>query len=396
MVCVGAVYPSNEACNYVDDDCDGNVDEDLYRPCSTACGAGIETCERGQWEGCTAPQPFPEICNAIDDDCDGVVDNGLVCPCIIGTVTSCRENMVDADGNPVMCGIGASVCQPPGIPGPCQFIGTTAEECDAWDNDCDGVVDGFAESCAAEFAGIGECVSGVRSCGDGQWSACEGAVVPRREACNGLDDDCDGYTDEDLNSHDKVDMVFAIDISGSMQPYIDALRAAIARYSGDLQNTEHRFALIVFPGFGSLVDTMVINLSPVADFQAALSSLLANGGSDEPSYDVILNIANPNNPHGLLWRADAYPYIVLIGDEEAQTFNGVTESQVANYTVACQLPGCVPGDKIEIFSIMQLVYSFQYDEIVYNEMDRCIEIQPADEERYVQILRYDVFSDVCF
>nr|MBK7068718.1 hypothetical protein [Deltaproteobacteria bacterium] len=66
-----------ELCNNVDDDCDGVVDEELSRACSTACGAGTERCARGAWSGCTARLPTTEVCsNMMDDDCDGMTDEG--------------------------------------------------------------------------------------------------------------------------------------------------------------------------------------------------------------------------------------------------------------------------------------------------------------------------------
>ncbi|RLI98562.1 MAG: hypothetical protein DRO99_00405 [Candidatus Aenigmatarchaeota archaeon] len=46
---------------------------------------------------------------------------------------------------------------------------------------------------------IGACQAGVRVCHDGNWSDCIGGTLPSDEICdNGIDDDCDGATDECL------------------------------------------------------------------------------------------------------------------------------------------------------------------------------------------------------
>ncbi len=45
---------------------------------------------------------------------------------------------------------------------------------------------------------VGACSLGTISCVSGMWGACEGAVYPSTEVCdNGVDDDCDGWTDGD-------------------------------------------------------------------------------------------------------------------------------------------------------------------------------------------------------
>ena len=46
----------------------------------------------------------------------------------------------------------------------------------------------------------GACELGVQRCEGTQWGACENATGPRPEVCNGLDDDCDGFIDEEISN----------------------------------------------------------------------------------------------------------------------------------------------------------------------------------------------------
>ncbi len=73
---------SDEQCDGIDNDCDGDTDEDLTRSCTTVCGSqGVETCAAGGWADCAPVNPTPEQCNGVDDNCDGTVDedDGLLC-----------------------------------------------------------------------------------------------------------------------------------------------------------------------------------------------------------------------------------------------------------------------------------------------------------------------------
>jgi hypothetical protein len=92
VVCsVVAGTPTAELCNNVDDNCNGMTDE-TFPTLGTACTAGLGVCKRYGTTVCSTDHTTTacsvtagtnmtaETCNYLDDDCNGVVDNGFVNP----------------------------------------------------------------------------------------------------------------------------------------------------------------------------------------------------------------------------------------------------------------------------------------------------------------------------
>ena len=209
-----AATPAAESCNNVDDDCDGQTDEDF----KDAQGRYVHDAH----------------CGLCGFGCDGAV--------LFATATQCQVVGSKATCVPLACEEGHFV--PPAAPTVCAPIaeGLACSPC-SQDSQCASLIGGLCEtvengtfctrSCTApadcsgdyECAG-GRCLprtgscscltanagsirpcfagnqhgtcSGVQTCDPAQvpgWSACS-ASVPAAETCNGVDDDCNGFTDE--------------------------------------------------------------------------------------------------------------------------------------------------------------------------------------------------------
>ena len=233
-----AVHPAAvESCNGKDDDCDGPTDEEDAQGCAVHLrdddgdtfgvdGDGRCLCEPvapyGAVQGgdCLDSDPavnpsVQESCNGKDDDCDGETDEEDA----VGCSVLYRDGDDDAFGldSDARC-----LCSPTGehtaiTGGDCDdgdgsVNPGAAEACNGTDDDCDGETDEEDASGCSEFFfdddldtfgvtagsrclcfGIGKYSAVV----DGDCDDGSGAVNPgATESCNGMDDDCDGNTDE--------------------------------------------------------------------------------------------------------------------------------------------------------------------------------------------------------
>lgn len=170
---------TGEVCNGIDDDCDGAVDEDLG---NISCGRGIcqrltPACINGKTAQCIPGPAINETCNSVDDDCDGEVDEGL------GTIT---------------CGTGSCLKISPacvaGVPASCGELGTLnparPEVCNGIDDNCNNQIDELAPL----ECGVGACKRSTAACWNGAANRCTPGA-PTAETCNGIDDDCNGVID---------------------------------------------------------------------------------------------------------------------------------------------------------------------------------------------------------
>ena len=217
-----------EACNGLDDDCDGVTDEGCGIECCTNLvdddGDGLVDCEDLDCiddPACTPCREGPEICwDGCDNDLDCLTDEAdsdcAVPPCF---AWHCRpgpeicDNHCDDDRDGEIdcldpdCAT-SGLCPPPG----CTPTAAYEESCDdSFDNDCDGRTDGsdcvdcgyfpgadpilYPERCDN---GVDDDVDALTDCADPDctcWIGCSGVAWAPEDCDNGVDDDRDGRTD---------------------------------------------------------------------------------------------------------------------------------------------------------------------------------------------------------
>jgi hypothetical protein len=213
---------AGEACNNLDDDCDGLTDESVPPiGCNFGCLGGLggqRTCTNGTWSACSVV-PTPEVCDGVDNDCDGLTD--AADPDLLTNDRPLCENQTGVcagSRKPAALCVGGAWQPCTGTHYLAHDSRHVADEaacgpepcCDGADNDCDGQVD---EGMGTTTCGLGQCLHTVDNCQDGvvvlcnpmegaQPEVCDGVYDPLTDRATGIDNDCDGLVNEEPDACD--------------------------------------------------------------------------------------------------------------------------------------------------------------------------------------------------
>ncbi len=218
--------------------------------CQFICDAGfydlspVDVDSGDAGNGCEYPcaDTGAEACDGVDNDCDGLTDEDFDLQTDISNCGNCGYDCAAHAGafSTAAGGCVGGACQYVCVAGhhdqngdvgagnngdgceyPCSITNSGVEICDGLDNDCDGQIDedttgqplsrvcytpgyGAATGCTVQGTCVGSCQEGTQSCVGAVYGVCSGEITPQTEICDGADNDCDSSVDEDFNVNTDI------------------------------------------------------------------------------------------------------------------------------------------------------------------------------------------------
>ncbi|HLF62215.1 MAG TPA: HYR domain-containing protein, partial [Saprospiraceae bacterium] len=395
-----------EVCNGVDDDCDGLIDDDdpdvtgqstwyadtdgdgYGDPGSTqlACDApagyvandddcddmdeninpdGIEVCNEtdDNCNGLTDENAAQEVCNGVDDDCDGLIDDED--PDVTGQSTWYADTDGDGYGDPGSTQLACDV--PVGYVSNDEDCDDTDENihpgateiCNGEDDDCDGSTDeGVLITWYQDSDGDGYGKPGVTQmactqpegyvanntdCNDNNAAIHPGAT----EMCNGVDDDCDGSTDEGCP---PGDVSISIDDTTMVMESEGVVKVRV-RLSGPSDQTITVSFKTVNGTAKNLLDyrsrTGILTFQPGQTLKTIRVTIIVDGIAEPDEY-FLIKLFNPQNAPIL----NAIGVVIITESEMGLSSSSGTEQ----YDVSGWIHGLSPDPK-KTFQLSQDVTS---------------------------------------
>lgn len=254
---------SEEICDGIDNNCNGEIDEvcacliteeGKTRPCGITdvgeCTYGTEVCANYKYQDCNALMPQTEICDGKDNDCNGQVDEG----CDDDNDNYCDKN-VPFPGFPSSstCSFGDNDCNDTNAaihPG-------AIETCNQIDDNCNGQTD---ELIGTTTCGQGICLHTINNCVGGQIQTCNPMQGNTIEICDGLNNDCDGQTDEGCDNDNDGYVNPAMDCAG-----IPRCKSGTVCYGGCTEKDCNDANATIHPGATEICNRIDDNCDGIMD-----------------------------------------------------------------------------------------------------------------------------------
>ncbi len=324
---------------------------------------------------CADLQKDPMNCGSCNTDCRAPEANA----CIDG-LCACADpnqaNVSDTCADPSVCATQTGQCIVPDLMGDaCDPVDSVPcpdgqrlcldrhctlpdcdhpEICDGRDNDCDGHTDALGphpgqaiplqRECYTgdpSWNGVGLCHQGEQICQSGAWNPCAGEVLPVIEegalACDELDNDCNGCIDDRIDADGaqecgpieakKFDVIFIIDLSGSMGSVLPAVVVAAQSWAMHIgTNPNVRLALVnptdVDDGENHGV-RVTLPLSNMAAFNAVMANVTISNSSFEPMHYATQMVLDGSFDAQLHADPAARRIVIAVHDERTGMENAV-------------------------------------------------------------------------